>query len=189
MTDDSTPQSPLPKEVQDSGQYIEVSREQFESVPVKRGRYILTYLAVFAAWVAATLTQFYYTVEEVPLTAAEKAQLSSAAQDETGADEAGAPAIPETRVVYSWKWSPAVIAYQIALAVGMLFFYTQFASVLRLMGYPWLVVFGYCSATLLPLPGVLAVAWFDRQIAKTWNKAEEQLIARDRARGGTAESG
>lgn len=190
MPDDSPSPSPIPKEIADSGKYIELSREQFESIPLKRGQYILTYFIVFAAWGVATLTQFYYEVEQVPLTAEERAAMQQAnAGERAEPSENDTAEVPETRVVYRWKWTVPVIAYQIALGVGMVFFYTRFIGVLRLMGYPWPIVVGYCSATLLPLPGVLAVAYFDRQIAKSWNKAERQLIARDHALRKATESG
>lgn len=158
---------------------VVLTREKFEAIPDFRARYILLYVAIFLVWAIATLTGFYWERVEVPVEGP-----PPAVDDAAPAEEAAAPpeAEPQVRVEYRWKWTTGVQIFQGAMFLGMVLFYIYFTRVLALMGYPLPMILGYCAAVFLPVPGLLALAVVDRQVAKTWNKAEDAFREADRAR-------
>lgn len=154
---------------------VVLTREKFDAIPDYRARYIGLYVLIFIVWAIATFTGLYYERVEVPVEPRAPVAVE-------GAGEASpAEAEPQTRLEYRWKWTPGVQLFQAAMIISMIVFYVYFTRVLALMGYPLPMILGYCAAVFLPIPGLLALALVDRQVAKTWNKAEDAFREGDRA--------
>ena len=164
---------------------VVLTREKFDAIPEHRAKYIGLYLLIFLAWAVATLTGFYFERTEVPAEAPPAETASAEAPPDAVSGEV-AEEEPDVRVVYQWKWSPAVQLFQTAMIVGMIAFYWYFIRVLTLMGYPLPMILGYCAAVFLPVPGLLAIALVDRQVAKTWNKADDVFREAETAERRTA---
>lgn len=166
---------------------VVLTREKFDAIPDYRARYIGLYVLIFVVWAIATLSGLYYERVEVPVEPSPVAAAEDASGETAPAETAEAE--PATRTEYRWKWTPGVKLFQAAMIISMIAFYVYFTRVLTLMGYPLPMILGYCAAVFLPVPGLLAVALVDRQIAKTWNKADDVFREADNAeRRAAAES-
>lgn len=56
-------------------------------------------------------------------------------------------------------------------AAAFVVFYWNFVKALRTLQYPLIFIAFLCLATILPMPGILAVAWVDIRVAKVWDAA------------------
>jgi hypothetical protein len=131
-------------------QTLELSIEQFNSIPARRVRYMMLYVVAFLIWLS--IFTFFWTTVQAPDSA-------------TSADTPEAVTLPA-----------GIIALQVLTGICLLLFYVQFVNVLRIMGYPIAMIACTCLAVFLPIPGLIVVAYVDRRIiAKAWNKAKQRL--------------
>jgi hypothetical protein len=75
----------------------------------------------------------------------------------------------------------AYIAALTAIVVCLIVFIPRMARVMLTMGYGKFWVAGVAVAALFPIPGVLAVAFIDRRISTTWERAQKRLFAEEDA--------
>lgn len=81
---------------------------------------------------------------------------------------------PETNVPTLWEGAAATLL--------LIFFYIRFVGVLRMMGYVAWTYLPACLLAIMPIPGVLVVAYLDRTITKTLRKglaAREEALKRE----------
>ncbi len=71
-----------------------------------------------------------------------------------------------------------VVAASIAVTAAILFFWYRFVSVLRAMRFSAMVYVPAAIVSLLPIPGVLIVAYLDRSIGRVLRKGLEAAEAR-----------
>ncbi len=69
---------------------------------------------------------------------------------------------------------PLIVGTVLVGATGLAFFLLRFVQVLQSMGHPWQMWFGACGLTLVPMPGLLVVAWMDRTVGKTLRAGIDQ---------------
>lgn len=155
---------------------VVLTREKFNAIPDFRAVYIGLYVLIFLVWAIATFSGLYYERVEVPVE-----PRGELVESEAAGDAAVAETEPQTRIEYRWKWTTGVQIFQAMMIMAMILFYIYFTRVLALMGYPLPMILGYCAAVFLPIPGLLAVALVDRQVAKTWNQAEDVFREAEKA--------
>lgn len=153
---------------------VVVSRKNFDAVPGRRARYIALYLIVVATWGVTTAGQMI-ALSRTNQETKTAGEAQDAAPSE--APEAGpAPPANTFRLAPSAVPTRFVVALYALRAVLLALFAVEFVTVLRTMGYP-IVVVGAITifVVLVPMPGLLAVAFIDRRISHAWNDANDAL--------------
>ncbi|MCH7910904.1 MAG: hypothetical protein IIB38_14980 [Candidatus Hydrogenedentes bacterium] len=187
--DSSTPRRTIRKKA------VVVSRERFDTIPRRRQRYIVMYLAMMAMWVATTVVGIRTQArneEAAAAAVAEEAVVEEAtAENETAAEtpvaettsEEGTATAPEgqepappvtgdfTQTTKTLLEQRPIRYLQVATVACMVLFYLNFIGVLYTMGYSVVMILGICFACFFPLPGLLVVALIDRRVSKAWYAA------------------
>lgn len=165
-------------ETKSGARSIVVSRADFDAVPNRRVRYIVLYLIVVATWGVTTAGQMI-ALSRMSNEAESTAETFEAPESEAQETEPAAESSAS-----SFRLPPSVVPMRVALAlyalraVLLVFFAIEFVAVLKTMGYPGIVVAGICIfVVLVPMPGLLAVAFIDRRVSKSWNEANDRLAA------------
>ena len=140
---------------------MELSIEQFNSIPSRRARYTVLYVVSFT--ISLLSLTFYTLMFDAPEPTAEQGETADSVDVDTGE-------MPEAMPL-----PPGLIAVQALTIICLLLFYVQFIAVLRIMGYPAVMIACTCVAAFLPMPGLLVVAYVDRRISAVWHAANERL--------------
>ena len=170
---------------------MSISRERFDAVPRRRGRYILLYLVIMSIWAVLTTGQMLalFELQKQSVPAADSGVNTGPADEDrvvsagTEPGEEGDPAVasqnePSGRVqVPLSTFEPRVaISLYLCQLVFVAFFVVDFVSVFRTMGYPVVMIAAASIAVgLFPLPGLLVVAFLDRRVSKAWRNANDAL--------------
>ena len=155
---------------------IVVSMDRFSTIPRRRRRYAVMYLAMMAMWVTTTFVgiRTQARVEEAATHEIIVEEETSGNETAGASDREDAASSVEgdfTETTKSLLEQRPIIYLQAATGACMALFYLNFIGVLRTMGYPAIMILGICLACFFPLPGLLVVAAIDRRVSKAWHAA------------------
>lgn len=153
-----------------------VSMDRFSTIPRRRRRYAMMYLAMMAMWVATTFVGIRTQARIEEATPNETVAEESTSEEETAMASDGEDATSSaegdfTETTKSLLEMRPILYLQVATGACMVLFYLNFIGVLHTMGYPAIMILGICLACFFPLPGLLVVAAIDRRVSKAWHAA------------------